>query len=83
MPLDILISILIVWNLVGFFITLTWSVLVEEAHWSLYNPVNSYDCYYKVNWFGAIVISLIYTALCPAIAIIYWFCVLCTVGRKG
>ena len=82
MELDMLIGILVIWNIVGFFVTLIWSTLVDEYIWSLCNPVNSYDCYYKVNWFGAAIISLIYTAFCPVLAIIYWFCVLCTVGRK-
>ena len=36
----------------------------------------------RVNWFGAIMLMLFYTALCPLAAICYWFYKLCTVGAK-
>ena len=47
--------------------------------------VNPYWCHYyhtSLNWFGAVVVSLFYTTLCPIGAIAYWFYKLCTVGRK-
>ena len=36
----------------------------------------------RVNWFGAIMLMLFYSALCPLAAIVYWFYKLCTVGAK-
>jgi hypothetical protein len=82
MSTETIMVILFVWNLVGFFITLIWNVLVETDGWELYNPYLSYDYHTSVNWFGAIIISLFYTALFPVGAICYWFYKLCTVGRR-
>ena len=79
-----IIGILIIWNLVGFIIDLIWISLTDDlAPWELCNPRHSYKYYYSVNWFGALIISLIYTTLCPAMAVIYWFCILCSVGRRN
>ena len=36
----------------------------------------------KVNWFGAIMISLSISLLCPMMLIVYWFYKLYTVGRR-
>lgn len=36
----------------------------------------------RVNWFGAILLALIYGAMCPVATLIYWLYKLCTVGRK-
>lgn len=78
------IGILIIWNLFGFIIDIIWISLTDDlAPWDLCNPRYSYDYYYNVNWFGATIISLIYTAFCPVMAILYWFCVLCCVGRRN
>ena len=50
--------------------------------WELVNPYWSH-CYYKsLNWFGAIIVSLALTIICPIGAISYWFYKLCTVGRR-
>lgn len=49
--------------------------------WEFVNPIHIYK-YNKVNWFGAIIVALIYNALCPIGSICYWFYKLCTVGRK-
>lgn len=45
------------------------------------NPIYIYE-QVRVNWFGAIMVMLFYTALCPLAAICYWFYKLCTVGRR-
>lgn len=37
---------------------------------------------FKVNWFGAIVLAVFFNILVPAVSIAYWFCKLCTIGRK-
>ena len=36
----------------------------------------------KVNWFGAAFLALIANAALSAIAIVYWFYKLCTIGRR-
>ena len=36
----------------------------------------------RVNWFGAIVVSITYGLICPVATAGYWFYKLCTVGRK-
>lgn len=78
------IGALVIWNLVGFIIDIIWFALAEDlAPWDLCNPRYSYDYYCNVNWFGATVVSLIYTGFCPIMAIIYWFCVLCCIGREN
>ena len=48
--------------------------------WEFVNPIHIYK-YNHVNWFGALVVAIIYNALCPIGAVIYWFYKLCTVGR--
>jgi hypothetical protein len=45
------------------------------------NPIYIYK-YNHVNWFGAIVVAIIYSAICPLGTIGYWCYKLCTVGRK-
>jgi len=49
--------------------------------WEFVNPIHIHK-YNKVNWFGAIIVALIYNALCPIGSVCYWFCKLCTVGRS-
>jgi hypothetical protein len=47
--------------------------------------VNPYWIYknYKVNYFGTIVLFIIYNLICPLGTICYWFYKLCTIGRKN
>lgn len=49
--------------------------------WEFVNPIHVHK-YNHVNWFGAIIVALIYNALCPIGAVCYWFYKLCTFGRK-
>ena len=49
--------------------------------WEFVNPIHIYK-YNHVNWFGAIIVALIYNALCPICSVCYWFYKLCTVGRR-
>ena len=37
---------------------------------------------FKVNWFGAIFIAILFNILCTIFSCCYWFYKLCTVGRK-
>lgn len=74
--------IMLCWNVSGLFafaITqkITNTILIEDmiAPWGVYKHMD-------VNWFGAIVLTLVFNLLCPIISIGWWFYWLCTVGRK-
>lgn len=45
------------------------------------NPIYLYKKY-KVNWFGAVLITILFNILCLPFACCYWIYKLCTVGRK-
>lgn len=72
---------IIVENLIGAVVCSLWGCEAHTDGWELCNPYWMH-VYYRVNWFGAIMLSLVYTALCPIMAICYWFYKLCTVGRR-
>lgn len=80
--LDGLIFGLVVWNLIGVLPCLVWNFEKYTTGWELCNPYWSYKYHTNVNVFGAIMLSLLYTILCPIGAICYWFYKLCTIGRK-
>ena len=67
---------------VGLIIDIIWSCDKYCDGFELCNPYWTYKYYKNVNWFGACIISLTFTALCPPLAIIYWFYKLCTIGRR-
>lgn len=73
--------VFLIYNLLGMLICMFWSEMCSDAGWELCNPYWSYQ-YYSVNWFGATMISLLFSMLCPIGAVWYWFCLLCTIGRK-
>lgn len=77
-----MIILLTLWHIFGFIICGSWAGSISTDGWELCNPYWSYKYHYSVNWFGAIIISLVYTILCPIAALIYWFYKLCTIGRK-
>ncbi len=70
------------WNLVGIFIQLLIGMNYGQDSIEFCNPRVVYKYNKHVNWFGALVLSLLYSVLSPLGTIIYWFCELCTVGRK-
>ena len=74
--------LLALWQLIGCVICVAWAQTMDANDWELCNPYWSYKYHYSVNWFGAVIISLIYTILCPFGALIYWLYKLCTVGRR-
>lgn len=76
------IVIFIACNLLGSVMCILWAVESSADGWELCNPYWVYKYYESVNWFGAVMLSLIYTALCPIGAVCYWFYKLCTVGRR-
>lgn len=72
---------LMVWSLGGAIFLGIGGVLSEFDNFSFMNPIKIYKTY-KVNYFGAAIICIIYNLLCPIGSIGYWFYKLCTVGRK-
>lgn len=72
----------VAWNIIGFGICVAWLANKYADGWELCNPYYSYKLHKSVNWFGALMLSLLYTALCPTGAVCYWFYTLCTVGRR-
>ena len=59
----------------------TGGALEHAPGWSFVNPWVIYH-YNHVNWFGAFMVALWYTLLCPIGAVAYWFYRCCTVGRE-
>jgi hypothetical protein len=73
---------LAIWNIGGVFLCLLWIDNKYADGWELCNPYYAYQYHKSVNWFGAIMLSLVYTVLCPVGAVCYWVYKLCTVGRR-
>lgn len=79
--------IILAWSLVGGFVLAIASSLQNKGvinmsdGWEFVNPIHVYK-YNKVNWFGAIIVALIYNVLCPIGSVCYWFYKLCTIGRE-
>ena len=71
-----------IWNLCGAAIDTTWCTYSEIEGLELYNPKQAYHHYTRCNWFGAILISLIFTIICPVGAVVYWVLKLFTTKRK-
>ena len=80
--MEIIIRIIVVWNVIGIFPCVVWGNNSCTDGWELCNPYWAYQYHESVNWFGAIMLSLLYTALCPIGALCYWFYKLCTIGRR-
>lgn len=73
---------LILWAIFGLIICIVWNMGKYTEGWELCNPYWAYKYHKGVNWFGAIMLSLLHTVLCPIGAFCYWFYKLCTVGRR-
>lgn len=82
-----IIAFVIAWQVAGLILIAlgkcmrTEGVLRHTRGWEFVNPAYVYT-YNKVNYFGAVVVALGYTCLCPAGALSYWFYKACTVGRE-
>ena len=48
----------------------------------VFNPIRNYNTWRQINWFGVIVGTIFLHIIFPVYAIIYWGCVLVTIGRK-
>ena len=83
--------ILVLWSFFGFWILFGMKIIANCADLTgavgksdgleFINPLFVYK-HNKVNWFGALVIVLFYSMLCPIVTLFYWFYKICTVGRK-
>ena len=69
-----------VWSVGGAIFLGIGGVLSKFDDLSFMNPIKIYKTY-KVNYFGAALICIIYNLLCPIGSIGYWFYKLCTFGR--
>lgn len=72
---------LMVWSLGGAIILGLCGTYDKFYDLSYVNPIKIYKTY-RVNYFGAALICIIYNLLCPIGSIGYWFYKICTVGRK-
>ena len=77
-----IIGILFLWNLFGFLFLYGMKIIAASANltgavgesegFEFINPLFIYK-HNKVNWFGALVIALFYSMLCPIATLFYWF----------
>ena len=72
---------LMVWSLGGAIFLGIGGIFNRFDDLSFMNPIKIYRAY-RVNYFGAAVLCVIYNLLCPICSIGYWFYKLCTFGRK-
>lgn len=78
-------GVLFVWSIIGicfYSLSLDPKVSSRLDDWDIINPFYIYKNF-KVNWFGAFLLFLLFNLLCPFYTIGYWFYKLCTVGRKS
>lgn len=81
----ICIAIIVIWNVLGFISLFLIPYLRDSASLGeMFNPVDIYNNL-KVNWFGCIILTILFNILCPIMSIGYWTVLfvtwLCTVGR--
>ena len=74
----ILVFIVVSWSVVGFVLS---DILINSEGFEYVNPVWIYKRY-RVNYFGAAVLCILYNLICPIGSICYWIYKLCTVGRR-
>jgi hypothetical protein len=54
---------------------------IDSCGFEFVNPIFLYNRF-KVNWFGAFFLAIIFNLLTFPFAIVYWIYKICTVGRK-
>lgn len=86
--------IFFIWHIIGFIVTGIGAscsgdivlglggALSRAKGLEFVNPCFIYK-YNNVNWFGAIMVCIVYSLAMPACTVCYWFYKLCTVGRKA
>jgi hypothetical protein len=80
------IGLIVCWSVAGLIMTFllsgsTQGVMGLSSGFEFVNPVFIYKNV-RVNWFGAIALTVCYSLLCPIGTVCYWLYKLCTVGRK-
>ena len=80
--IGMIILCLVLWSVIGAIFCIFWIQAKCADGWEVCNPYWAHHYHESVNWFGAIILSLVFTALCPIGAICYWFYKLCTIGRR-
>ena len=68
----------VTWSVVGLTVSMT---AIDSEGLEYVNPVWIYKRY-RVNYFGAAVLCILYNLICPIGSICYWIYKLCTVGRR-
>ena len=83
--IGLIIALFLLYNAVGSFFLILWCVEryggIESFEWDNLNPIYIYKRR-NVNWFGAILLTIFGSLLCPIATVGYWFYKLCTVGRR-
>ena len=75
---EALVFIVMLWSTVGFALSI---IAINSEGLEYVNPVWIYKRY-RVNYFGAAVLCILYNLICPIGSICYWIYKLCTVGRR-
>lgn len=81
----ICVVIIVIWNVLGFISLFLIPYSRDSVNLGeIFNPVDIYNNL-KVNWFGCIILTILFNILCPIMSIKYWTVIfvtwLCTVGR--
>lgn len=82
-----LISIFLAWNVIGFIVYagIQLDATMYTDDYQLLNPREIYELW-DVNYFGCVLLAIIFNLICPVWSMIYWFCkfmkYICTVGRR-
>ena len=86
--MEMIIWALLFWNLLGFCVYSGISIEANRyTHREYYflNPIDIYDKW-NVNYFGCVLLTIIFNLMCPIMTIGYWFFkfmkFVCTVGRR-
>lgn len=79
--LDIISAVFIIMFLEAFVIAILSSITFSKGV-EFVNPSVLYEKF-KVNWFGAFFLAILFNLLILPIAIVYWIYKLCTVGRNS
>ena len=78
MTWETLVFTVVIWSVVGVTVSMT---AINSEGLEYVNPVWIYKRY-RVNYFGAAVLCILYNLICPIGSICYWIYKLCTVGRR-
>ena len=75
-------ELFILWIIMNIMAVLTLvATFTNNANPSFVNPIVIYNKI-KINWFGALLLAIVFNVVLPVIAIPYWIYKICTVGRK-